>query len=186
MSQRRNSADLPLMPRIAQSRADEAVTALPQPVSSCAPWGRRPSTAIAAARLIPATTTGVSALSQPAGMSRCLTSRSARYPAVIAAPRPPSARSAEASRRRTRAAIAHVCAASITTGADSAVPITRNRGRLQMAAPARTGRRRRGGGVSPMPFRPAPRRAGLRTPRPASGFLPWCASLTGHRRWRTI
>jgi hypothetical protein len=96
----------------------------PSAGSSCAPWGRRPSTVIAAARLIPATTTGVSALSQPAGMSRCLTSRSARYPAVIAAPRPPSARSAEASGRRSRAAIAHVCAASITTGADSAVPIS--------------------------------------------------------------
>ena len=111
------------MPRMAQSEPMRRDCA-PSAGLFLVTVGRRPSTAIAAARLIPATTTGVSALSQPAGMSRCLTSRSAKYPAVIAAPRPPSARSAEASGCRSRAAIAAVCAASITTGAESAVPIS--------------------------------------------------------------
>jgi hypothetical protein len=105
-------------------RADERCGTLAMAVSFCVPEGRRPIRAIATARLIPAMTTGVSALSQPAGVSRCRASRSARYPAVIAAPSPPSVRPAAASGRRTKATIAHACAPGITTGADSAVPIS--------------------------------------------------------------
>jgi hypothetical protein len=118
--------------------------------------GRRPISAMAAERLIPATTTGVSALSQPAGASRCRTSRSARYPAVIAAPRPPSVRCAAASGRRSRAAIAHPCAASITRGADSAVPISTQSRPTVDGCPRQNGmsnawRRRRARAVPPSP-----------------------------------
>ena len=107
-------------------------------------------------RLIPATTTGVSALSQPAGASRCRTSRSARYPAVIAAPRLPSVRSAAASGRRRRTAIAHACAASITRGADSAVPISTQSRPTVDGCPRQNGmskawRRRRASAVPPSP-----------------------------------
>ena len=131
------------------------VAAVAQPVC-LGPEGRRPTTAMVADRLIPATTTGVSALSQPAGASRCRTSRSARYPAVIAAPRPPSVRSAAASGRRRRTAIAHACAASITRGADSAVPISTQSRPTVDGCPRQNGmskawRRRRASAVPPSP-----------------------------------
>jgi hypothetical protein len=118
--------------------------------------GRRPIRAMVADKLIPATTTGVSALSQPAGASRCRTSRSARYPAVIAAPKPPSVRCAAASGRRSRAAIAHTCAASITRGADSAVPISTQSRPTVDGCPRQNGiskawRRRRASAVPPSP-----------------------------------
>ena len=143
------------MPRMVCCELVRGVAAVAQLVCP-GPEGRRPITAMVADRLIPATTTGVSALSQPAGASRCRTSRSARYPAVIAAPRLPSVRSAAASGRRRRTAIAHACAASITRGADSAVPISTQSRPTVDGCPRQNGmskawRRRRASAVPPSP-----------------------------------
>jgi hypothetical protein len=143
------------LPRMVCCELVRGVAAVAQLVCP-GPEGRRPITAMVADRLIPATTTGVSALSQPAGASRCRTSRSARYPAVIAAPRPPSVRSAAASGRRRRTAIAHACAASITRGADSAVPISTQSRPTVDGCPRQNGmskawRRRRASAVPPSP-----------------------------------
>ena len=88
------------------------------------PADRRPSSAMTAARLIPAVTRGVSAGSHPEGSIRRRTSRSDRYPATIADPSPPSTRSAARLGDRTRAAVAQTWAPSIITGADKAVPMS--------------------------------------------------------------